>query len=91
MALVRAWPKCKEPVTFGGGMTMVNWPVGLGSEMEERWKGEKSRGLMMQFVGIGGDLMTHSVLGFEEALLLPPTVPSSFHILGTVCVRDITR
>ena len=24
MAVVRAWPKCKDPVTFGGGITMTN-------------------------------------------------------------------
>lgn len=71
-------------------MTMVNWPAGLGSEMEERWKGEKRRGLMMQFVGIVGDLMTHSVLGFEEALLLPPGVPGGFHVLRRVSIREFT-
>lgn len=30
---------------------------------------------------------THSILGLEEALLLPPRVPGSFHVLRAVGVR----
>ena len=32
MELVRAWPRCKLPVTLGGGMHSMNMPLGLGSE-----------------------------------------------------------
>lgn len=35
--------------------------------------------------------MTHPVLGFEEALLLPPGVPGSFHVLRRVSIREFTR
>lgn len=30
-ALVRACPKCNDPVTLGGGITMMNFPLGLFS------------------------------------------------------------
>ena len=33
--LLRAWPMCRAPVTFGGGMTMVNgFAAGSGSAVE---------------------------------------------------------
>ncbi|KAA6416717.1 MAG: hypothetical protein FRX49_13328 [Trebouxia sp. A1-2] len=31
MALVRAWPRCREPVTFGGGITMTKGGLSLSS------------------------------------------------------------
>lgn len=31
IAVVRAWPRCSEPVTFGGGITMTNFSVLLVS------------------------------------------------------------
>lgn len=30
-ALVRAWPKCRLPVTFGGGITIMNIPLSFFS------------------------------------------------------------
>lgn len=30
-ALVRACPKCNDPVTLGGGIIMMNFPFGLSS------------------------------------------------------------
>lgn len=33
MALVRACPRCRDPVTFGGGIHIINMPFGLGSEI----------------------------------------------------------
>jgi hypothetical protein len=29
METMRAWPRCREPVTLGGGMTMVNCSASL--------------------------------------------------------------
>lgn len=31
MALVRAWPRWRVPVTFGGGRVIMNDPLVLGS------------------------------------------------------------
>lgn len=37
MALVRAWPRCREPVTFGGGMHIMKMPRGFGADTLERY------------------------------------------------------
>ena len=34
-ARVSAWPMCREPVTFGGGMTMLNVSVALSSGLKQ--------------------------------------------------------
>lgn len=36
MALVSAWPRCKEPVTLGGGMHIMKIPRGFGADTLER-------------------------------------------------------
>src|ERR1700734_4570694 len=40
MAVVRAWPTCKVPVTFGGGNVITKVPSGLGFPSAANW-GEK--------------------------------------------------
>lgn len=35
-AFVSACPKCKEPVTLGGGIIITNVPLGLDSENDLR-------------------------------------------------------
>lgn len=36
MALVSAWPRCREPVTLGGGMHIMKMPRGFGADTLER-------------------------------------------------------
>lgn len=37
MALVSAWPRCREPVTLGGGMHIMKTPLGFGADKLERY------------------------------------------------------
>lgn len=37
MALVSAWPRCREPVTLGGGMHIMKTPRGFGADTLGRW------------------------------------------------------
>lgn len=39
MALVSAWPRCREPVTFGGGIHIMKVPRGFGADTLERYVG----------------------------------------------------
>lgn len=41
MALVSAWPRCREPVTFGGGMHIMKIPRGFGADTLERYGEER--------------------------------------------------
>ena len=34
--LVSAWPRCREPVTLGGGMHIMKMPRGFGADTLER-------------------------------------------------------
>lgn len=42
MALVSAWPRCREPVTLGGGMHIMKMPRGFGADTLERYGGGRT-------------------------------------------------
>jgi len=65
MELVRAWPKCKEPVTLGGGMHIIKMPFGLGSPALVSYNAQNQQHKLTQHACT----VTNSIFWFKKSLV----------------------
>jgi hypothetical protein len=77
-----AWPKWRVPVTFGGGMTIVNWPFGFCSLKLDLWDQAST------LTSYNSLKVSSTEFRSKKALSFPPFVPSRFNKARRICRWD---